>query len=587
MSTLFAYIGKSSAKEILLSGISNLKYQKKDMSGIVVKEKDCFSEIKAKGAPIELKSKVKHLKSSSAIGLAEISQEIRFKASAIAAPPSSNNLFAVALDGDIENFGTLKKYCSEPFPIISNEDLALAFLCTAKEKSRIEAAAKLAAFLPKETGFAFIPCDEEAIYCKSGISKLVIGTSQNGSFVSSELGAILPFCEKFAILESGEIAKLTKDKILISDCRQKRIKKTFQPVSSALASIGFSPYAETNRIPLAIKETVCRFVETRKINFDYLKLKKKYINKINKIIIVGSDYSKATATAAKSLFETYCSVNCDALECVEFLCSSAPLDKNTLVIIICESGEGKNAIKCANKAEKQSAKTIALTSNKTSSLARECNYLICPNERYFNLDTAIGCFLSDYLALCLFALYLGDRMGIISELYMGVSVKMAEMLFGIVSSATKGSPSLSAAANSLSLAENIYVCSVGNDFSLADEAAQKMRAILKKKVYSLSPFEISELPEGIISASTVFALLTNNESYHSALSAVHRAQSRGASVIILTSETVEEELIGFENIISFNDSLAVFNPLPCIASVYKIALLANGKDRSNDVVQSA
>ena len=553
-----------------------------------MKDEEAFNSIKIKGSPSELGEKAKQLESTSTIGLAECSREERCKASSITASPSSNNLFAVAIDGEIENFESLKKWSNEPFPIATEEDLLLACLCIMNKDNKIELISAISKSLAGNPSFAFISKSENAIYCKSGKSQLIIGTSPNGVFLSSELNALLPFCEKYTVLNSGESAVLSQNKLLIFDSKQKRIKKAF--ISVGEKSYFVNDYLLADEIyycPLAVKETYNHFVKNQELDFGFLKLSRRYIDRINKIIIVGSNVSKNTAFLCRHLFETLCTITTIAFDSYEFNCSDTPIDKNTILIAISHRGESKSTIECVKKAKEMHAKTIAVTSNKNSALARESDFLINPYCDFESSSISLRSFISSYLSLCFFALYLGERINIVSKLYLGVCIKISEMLSGKISSVIKSNPGIEKAASLLAGAENIYVTGLGADFALSLEASQKIREIAKKNAFSLCLDDLSEYPKELIASSRVIALITNKELSKKAMKSLRRIKSRGAEVIIITSEGIEEDIEDFENIVTFNDSLPVFNPIPCISCVYKIALLADEEAKNQNTEQSA
>ncbi len=587
MSNLFGYIGKNNAKDILLSGLAGLKNAGQDMAGVVLKEENFFKTFKIKGSPAELYQKSRQLESESKIGLAQCSREEKIKASSITAPPSSNEAFAAVMDGEIENFNNLKKWSAEPFPILTHEDLLLACLCIMDEKNKISLSEKVYEMLGTQPSFAFISADENAIFAKSGNSKLIIGISSTGSFVSSELSALIPFCEKYIVLESGETAKLLQDRIIFFDSKMRRVKKSFQNIAGANYSV--NNYLLSDEIyccPLAVKEIYSRFVLNQQINFDFLKLGSRYIDKIDKIILIGQDNEKNVALASRGLFETYCGITTLAYDSKSFLLSNTPIDKNTVVIAICDSGESRATLSAVKNAKRYGAKTVAVTENKSSALTRECNHsIITGNEN--NKSLPVCAFISDYLTLCLFSFYLSSKLGIVSDLYLGVSVKMVEMLSGIVSAVIKNSPKLEAAAAVLEHSNEIYLTSANYDSSVCFEAEKIIRETTKKRIQAVCARELSDYPAELLASGTVFALITDKERFKAEMNDIYRLKNRGANVIIITSESIEEEIEDFESIISFTDSLSVFNIIPCLACVYKIALSANESSSNKEVGQSA
>ena len=570
MSGIFAYTGNSSAKEILISGISKLYNSNDKTSGIILKEEGGFTEIKVNAPPSELETKP--LESDSKTGIAKCAKNGRCVFSALTSPPAANSLFAAAIDGEIYNFSALKRIYQNQFPILSEDDLLLACLSAFSEEDKMQLSRKISELFFANPSFAFISSDDNAIYCRSGIMKLIIGVSASGVFLSGELGALVPFCEKYTVLESGECARLSRDKISVFDSKQRRVKKVFTPIccpnvreSSVLSC------DEVHFAPLAIKETYRKFVCNQQLSFDYLKLKSSYFSKVNKIILIGSPSSKNAVKCAKSIFESYCSMGVCFFDSSEFLCSVTPIDRNTLVIAASKSGEDKATLLGIRKAKESKAKTIALTCNSLSALSRESDMLISPLPYYERRCLPLTDFISDYFSLCLFSLYFGYETDVISELYLGVSLKMAELLTGILSAALKSSVKHENAARLINDADCVYFCSPGTDNSLSFAAAEILRNETEKNAFAVAPCELEKYPAPLLNNSLVIALITDKEGYIEMLESVIRIKVCGINTIILTGEGIRLDADEFENIITYSDSLPSFNPIPCIASVYSIA----------------
>ncbi|MBE6741885.1 MAG: SIS domain-containing protein [Ruminococcaceae bacterium] len=588
MGKIFAYCGKENASKILSAGIFNLSESKEDLIGAVLKDDDGFCSIKTKGLADNLEAKLNQLGSDATIGLAECTCEEDYILFSSLNAPSSNNLFSVAADGEIENKSSLISKIDADTMGFGNEDLLLACLSETQERSKTRLNQKVSSLLEGNPSYAFIAADEDSLYCKSGNAKLIIGLSSSGSFLSSELAALMPFCEKYAVLESGESAKLMKDKIIVFDSKLRKIKKAYSSIyEQNRITSDYRIEEELYYCTIAIKETLNKFVRNHLPNFDSVKLSYRYLDRINKIVLFSSSSSKSTAFIAKPLFETYCALSTEAFETDEFLYSKTPVDKNTLCIAISNKGEDRQTLECIRKAKSAHAKTVALTANKFSALARECDCLICTPSVYKNTEPAFMSFMCGYLALYLFALHIGDKLEIVSELYLGVSMKMLEMLPGILSAVIKNTPALEKAAYLLFEARNAYITSVGMDCSLSDPAARKIREITKKNAFSADLKELCSYPMQLLSGTAVFVLITINNNLKSTLKKIRLLKNKGANIIILTNESISNELDSSDCIISFNDSMPVLNPLPCAAGVYKIALLAEEIAGNKEIEQSA
>ena len=238
------------------------------------------------------------------------------------------------------------------------------------------------------------------------------------------------------------------------------------------------------------------------------------------------------------------------------------------------------------KAKKSGAKALALTNNKYSPLAMDCDYLISP-KRDIKGYPHPACFVSDYFALALFSLWLGYKTDVISELFLGVSIKMAEMLPSIIQSATKSSVFYEKAAQTMLNSKEIFICSSGANYALSANGAQTIRETAHNNAVSLSIDELCKTNERLLSFSTVFALINDKERIYSTAKKLKEISNKGANIIVITSESIALELEGFESVITYNDSLPIFNPLPCISALNKIALIAKEKADENEIDEIA
>ena len=582
MGNIFGYIGTENAKEILLSGIS-LFSTSQDMAGIVLKEDKGFANFKIKGSPEELASKAANPESKSSIGLAQCSEGYRRPASSITAPPASNSLFTAALDGEIENYKELLSQLKSPFPVANDEDLLLALLSVNNEKNKLALSNKISSALSGGAGFAFISAQENAIYCKSGFKKLIIGFSKIGYFVSSELSALIPFCEKYAILEEGEIARLSKEKAMFYDLKLKKLKKALETIfDKRLITAEKNVCDELKYLSAAIKNILARFVDKGGINLDYLKLSNKFLDRTDKIVLLGTGSSLNLALSSKALFETYFSLTAEAQSPAEFLSSYSPIDKYTLVIAISQSGEEREMLRCIQKAEQNGAKTLALTNNPCCALSRECSFDMFVDCEY--KTAPLITYLSDYLALCFLALFIGVKIETVSSLYLGVTLKMAEMLPGIISSVLRSASKSESAANLINKSSSIFLCS---DCSLEYEAAKIIRKAAEKNAAAARLDELCEYPKALLKGALVFAIISDKNNLVSIKRRLLKIKNNGAQIIIITSESTEDELEEFESIITFPDSLPIFSPLPCLAIIEKISLLAEKLNSEEAQEQSA
>lgn len=573
MSGIFAYIGNKPCKEILVNGIAMLDSRGNDSTGIVLKEKDSFNCIKTKGDISKLKQATSTIKSDSTIGLAQCDKAIRTKPTQLTAKPVFNNLFSVVTDGYIDNFSELKHWTNNPFPILTDEDLILAMMCVINKNDKFELIKTIDSMIIGDVSYSFISNDENAIYCKSNGKPIVIGFADKGYVISSELKAINSIASKYIFIDDGECAKVTKDKITILDSKYKRIKKSPSPMpEQSYFNNDYSINDEIYYCPIAVKESCKQFISKSKLDFDYLKLNRHAVDKISRIILVGTSTSYNVAKLCKYNLSMMCDIPTIAYQSNELRYSGCVIDKNSLLIAISHSGESSDTVACAKRFKANGAKTFAVTGNNQSYLAHICDEIIDTGCDYNGSNNSLRAYISSYLALTFLSLYIGYKNSVVTELYLNVTIKMAEMLSGKVSSVVKPSPTFELLANDLIKYSNIFITGLGADYAISLEASDKLRTIAKLNSTAYPLGEIEQKCTPILADSYIIAMITNKELLQKSLIKLRRLKSIGAKITIITTQSIEEEINDFNNIIEFNDSIPIFNTLPCVTAVYKLAV---------------
>ncbi len=161
-----------------------------------------------------------------------------------------------------------------------------------------------------------------------------------------------------------------------------------------------------------IDELLNRYIKADKINFDFLKIK---IEKVKRIYIVGegTDYSCAVFGAYN--FEVLLDIIAVPLSMGEFVYSNPILDKSTLVILI-----GTNTI-----AEKR-------VTGSGARLVRIMDFSDNKSDIVLNYKTLGKFHTASYslklTALCLLALYFGEKNQVVTSLYVKIATQMLRSL---------------------------------------------------------------------------------------------------------------------------------------------------------------
>ena len=572
MGAIFGYVGTEPCKNALVKGIEMQSGRGWELRGIALKEAEGFCTI---NTPDQQENE-------STLGLAQSRLKARGFEKDIQLPVS-NNIYCVAMDGVIDNFEEMKRWCAAPFPISTDEELLLAMLCVADMNDKTEMLQKLKALIKGAPTIAFINCRENAIYALCGINPLLVGYCDSGCYISGEANALTPFCDRFITLELGEIAKITKSKVTVYDQKFRKVKKT--PASLPKQTVYPNDYTlsdEAYYCPFAVKELNKQYLPKSGIKIDNIKLNKRGLEKISRIIITGDCEAFGAAIGGAYNLEMLCDIPTTAIPAGELRYSGCVLDKSVLVIVLSHIGEDSDCVACVKRSLGYGARVIAITSGTYSSLALSSPAVLCPSCDFNTTGISIRAYISHYLSLSYLALEIGSRLGIVEDLQLSLTVKIAELLPGKISSAIKQTPALTYLASQIAAAEGIYFTGLGADYGACHEISRKIRQINGINATPQLPSDL--INNGIeLSGKTVFAVIGNKEMLPYVMRSLQRAKAMGASVIILTTESIEEEIRDFTHIIAFNDSMPIFNNLAIVAGMFRASSLAKEiSDKNNE-----
>ena len=221
MCGIVGYIGKQQASPILLDGLSKLEYRGYDSAGLAVYDGKDIEIVKAKGrlqALRDLTGDGKNL--SGCLGIGDTRWATHGEPSVSNAHPHFNKkkTIAVVHNGIIENYQPLKeKMIAKGYTFVSDTDTEVVahmldyyydgknpLLAVQKVMHRVQGSYAL--------GIIFKDCPDR-LYAVRKDSPLIVGHSEEGNFIASDVPAILKYTREVYFIENREICELTEQNI--------------------------------------------------------------------------------------------------------------------------------------------------------------------------------------------------------------------------------------------------------------------------------------------------------------------------------------------------------------------------------------
>ena len=235
----------------------------------------------------------------------------------------------------------------------------------------------------------------------------------------------------------------------------------------------------------------------------------------------------------KYLLEEVADIKVD-VECAsEYRYKKVFYNKKTLVILISQSGETADTIAAMRKAKENGIDTLAIVNVKTSTIAREALYKLFIEAGAEIAVATTKAYLLQVLVLSLLTIKTAYKKNLINLDVLDEVKKLPMMLDEVL----KRSADYQKIADAIYENEDIFFIGRGIDYAISMEGSLK----LKEVAYIHSEaYQAGELKHGTISLiednMPVFAIITDEKIKDKTLSNVIEVKSRGAKVIVITSE---------------------------------------------------
>ncbi|NLB35227.1 MAG: glutamine--fructose-6-phosphate transaminase (isomerizing) [Elusimicrobia bacterium] len=579
MSGIVAYTGSSEAAEILIEGLSRLEYRGYDSVGIAV--------LGPSGKIVRKRcsDKSRRLRDLLQDGVPPGNTAIGHTRWATHGRPSNENAhphtscdgkIAVVHNGIIENYRDLKEDLIEKGHKFTSETdtEVIAHLMEDMLKKTSDLREALALTKKKLVGsyaIALISADHPGeIVAAIKNSPLIIGISDEGNFIVSDLPAILPYTKKVIFLEDGDTAHLTPDKLKIYEESGSKIERKIETISwSPLLAEkqGYKHFMlkEIFEQQRAVQETLMGRLQVEKgqVVFENFKPDPEKIKNIKRIVLIGCGTAYHACLVGKFLIEDFIKIPCEADIASEFRYRKPLINKETFVIAISQSGETADTLAALREAAALGAYTGAICNVIDSSLAREADEIIYTHAGPEISIASTKVFTSQLTALYLLMLRLGNITGSIkpeeaikiSEELIRLPLKIKQILDSQQDRIEEISKKHFKQKNFLFLGRNI-------NYPIALEGALKLKETSYIHAEGSPAGELKHGPIALVDSELpVVIISTEGCVYDKVASTIEEVLTREGRVILLATQGDERVLQFTEDIIWIPPTLELFTPL--------------------------
>lgn len=532
MCGIVGYAGKTNVIKNIMTGLKSLEYRGYDSSGIAYLDKNNNIKIYKKVGQIKNLDQILNYEDEASLGISHTRWATHGGVTDTNAHPHNQGKITLVHNGIIENYEELKRQLEkEGYNFKSSTDSEVAAVLIDKlykeNKDMLKTLIKLKEILKGSYAFNIINSDiPNKIY---GIRKdvpLIVGVSDHGNMFASDIPAILHVTNKYIVLNNNEIVELEQDNVKYYNSEGKEITKEVKEYAGTIDSISKNGYEhfmlkEINEESEVVKNILNLYTKNNKIKDIY------NIKKYKNIDIVACGSASFAGQIGKYYIEKYANIKTDVYYASEYRYQKNFFTKDTLVILISQSGETADTLAALKLAKENGINTLAIVNRRDSSIAREADSVIYTEAGIEVAVATTKAYLAQVLILLLLAFKDNNK-----------ETKLLEDLKLLPNLITKyiNEYDYSNIANILKDKEHIFYLGRGIDYYLSMEGSLKLKEI--SYIHS-EAFQAGELKHGSISLIDkdfgVVSVVTDKTISDKTISNLKEVSARGAKIITITN----------------------------------------------------
>jgi glucosamine--fructose-6-phosphate aminotransferase (isomerizing) len=587
---IVGYVGPKEAEPILVEGLRRLEYRGYDSAGLATLTGSRMHLRKRAGRISDLMELLSERPAPGCVGISHTRWATHGPATDRNAHPhlGGDGAVAVVHNGVIDNYAALKRQLLDEGVVFESDtdtEVIAQLIAHHLKDDLVEAVRKALNLLKGTYGLAIVsPRQPERVIGARMGSPLVLGLGQGENYLASDPGALVGHTDRVVYLQDHQMCVLSRNDWHILDREQARVDALVEQIEADGGEgdkTGFEHYMlkEIFEQPEALENAMRGRLsdDDASAHFGGLNLSNGQLRRADRLILTACGTSYHAAMVAEYLFEEFARMPVEVEYASEFRYRNPPMDRNTIVLAITQSGETADTLAALRESKRKGFPTLAICNVVGSSIARECDGGV-----YLHAGTEIGvastkAFTSQVAVLTMLALYLG-RMRHLSSIQ---GTRMVNELRSVPNAVRRA---LGCNEHVREIAERYYqvnnVLYLGRQYlyPVALEGALKLKEISYIHAEGYPAAEMKHGPIALVDAQTpsVF-LIPRGAVFDKVMNNLEEIKARGGPVIAIACEGDEEvaaradEVIFVPEVPDYLQPLVAVVPLQLLA--YHIAVL--------------
>ena len=562
MCGIVGYTGPSQAAPILLEGLAKLEYRGYDSAGLAVRDGSALAEVvKATGKLAHLADKTDQGRAlPGTCGIGHTRWATHGDPSMVNAHPhvsgncSGSGSGTVESDvvgvhnGIIENFAELKdKLLRHGYQFYSDTDteVVVKLVDYYYNKYRIGPVDAINRMMVRVRGsyaWALMFKDYPGeIYAARKDSPLIIGVADDAAYLASDVPAILKHTRSVYYIGNQQAARVCPGQVTFYDLNGDEIQLPQTEITwdaEAAEKGGYEHFMlkEIHEQPAAVRDTLKSLLKDGALSLTDTGLTDETLQGLSQIEIVACGSAWHVGMAAQYVIEDLAGVPVRVELASEYRYRNAPVPKNTLMVVISQSGETADSLAALRVARERGLETLAVVNVIGSTIAREADHVLYTVAGPEIAVATTKAYSAQLIALDALAVRLAAVRGAISEEEVRRLTDELAAIPDKISRILEDKDRIQWFSSKIANAHDIFFIGRGLDYAISLEGSLKMKEI--SYIHS-EAYAAGELKHGTISLiennTLVVGVLTQPKLFEKTVSNMAECKARGAYLMGLTT----------------------------------------------------
>jgi glutamine---fructose-6-phosphate transaminase (isomerizing) len=534
--------------EILLEGLRRLEYRGYDSAGVAVLDHSGrMQRLRRLGKVQMLADAAAEQGIPGGVGIAHTRWATHGEPSEANAHPHISGEIAVVHNGIIENHAQLRaELQAQGYVFTSQTDTeVIAHLIARETRAGADLLSAVQNARPQLHGaYGMVVINrnepERMVAARSG-SPLVIGYGIGEHFIASDQLALLPVTRRFAFLEEGDVADISRKQVQIYNRHNQPVERDISDSKVEHDAGDKGEYRhymlkEIHEQPQAIINTLEGRLHNGQLNLDVLG----DLSDIDQVQIVACGTSYHAGMTARYWIEALAGVACNVEIASEFRYRQPVVRPNSLLVTISQSGETADTLAALRSGKELGfSRSLTLCNVPGSSLVRESDMALMTRAGAEIGVASTKAFTTQLTALLVLTAALArGRHG--SDVAIARIASALTSLPGMIEKALNMSAEIEQLAERFAEKQHALFLGRGDQYPIAMEGALKLKEISYIHAEAYAAGELKHGPLALIDAEMpIVVVAPHNDLVEKLKSNIEEVRARGGELIVFAGEAAE------------------------------------------------